>query len=88
MLTGFLEEGSGQQTEVAIADPTAVGGKMTLLAEQPPLQAPAVRPPQAIRVEMAFQPNTADAIVQQVGDGEDDHVVILPHVARWLHLSC
>jgi hypothetical protein len=70
-----------------MAAPTPVGQKVTLYTEQPPIVAPAVRAFQACWVEVAFQPEGAVVIVQQVGYWEIDHTLILPHVARWLHMS-
>ena len=60
---------------------------MALYTEEPAIWAPTVRALQAPRVKVAFQPEGTAVIVQQVGYGEIDHTVILPHVARWLHMS-
>ena len=76
------EDGTGQQGVVAMADPTAVRRKVALCTEEPSIRAPTVRTFQALRMEVAFQLRGADVIVQQVGDREIDHVVILPQLTR------
>jgi hypothetical protein len=60
---------------------------VALYTEEPAIWAPAVRALQAPRVGVALQPEGTAVIVQQVGDWEVDHLVILSHVARWLHIS-
>src|SRR5215831_14040932 len=67
-LLGFREDGPRQQSVIALAGPTAVSGEMALVTEQPPCCAPAVRARQPVRVEVAFQPEDADTVVQQLGD--------------------
>ncbi len=79
--------GQHQQGVIALADPTAVGGEMALVTEQPPRGAPAVRACQPIGVEVAFEPQSAEVIIQELGDREVNHVAMIPHPARWLHMS-
>ena len=40
-----------------------------------------------MRVEITFQPEEADAVVQEFGNGKVNHVVMLPYPAYWLHMS-
>jgi hypothetical protein len=42
---------------------------------------------QAIRGEMPFEPQPAGAVIQSLGDWEVNHGAIIPHPARWLHMS-
>jgi hypothetical protein len=86
-LTGLGKDGTGQQGVIASAHPTPVRRKVALYTEEPAIWAPAVRALQAPWVKVAFQPEATAVIVQQVGYGKVDHTVILPHVARWLHMS-
>ena len=55
--------------------------------EEPPLGAPTVRTFHALGMEVAFQPAGTSVIVEQVGNRKVDHVAIIPHRARWLHMS-
>jgi hypothetical protein len=45
-----------------------VGQNVALFAEQAPFGVPTVRARQPVRVEVAFQPEEADTVVQQLGD--------------------
>jgi hypothetical protein len=63
-LPGVRKDRPGQQGGVAIAGPTALGGKMAWGTEQAPLGVPTVRTDQAIRVEMLGKPKRAAAVIQ------------------------
>jgi hypothetical protein len=67
-LACFLEGSPAQQGVVAIAVATAVGWKVFLLAEQTPLSTHAMRTHEAVGMEMALQPEQANALVEQLGD--------------------
>jgi hypothetical protein len=86
-LTGLCEDGPGQPRVIASAHPTPVSRKAALYTEEPAIWAPAVWALQAPGVKVAFQPEATPVVVQQVGYREVDHPVILPHAARWLHMS-
>jgi hypothetical protein len=86
-LPGFLEDGPGQQGVVAIAAPTAVGRKVALCTEQAPLGMPTARACQPVRVQVTFQPESADAIVQELGNRAITHAGMISQPARWLHMS-
>jgi hypothetical protein len=62
-LTGLRERCTGQQGVVAIASPIVVGGKVVLLSKQPPIAASTSGAALPLRVQMAFQPDQADAVV-------------------------
>jgi hypothetical protein len=56
-------------------------------AKEAPLGVPTVWARQSGGVEMALQPQNADALAQQFADREINHVAIVPYLARWLHMS-
>ena len=60
---------------------------MALVAEQALLGAPTVWASQPIRMAVAFEPEGADTVIQQFGDREVNHGPMIPHPARWLHMS-
>ena len=62
-LAGLREGCPGQERVVTIVSPAAVGGKVVLPAEQPPITASAAGAASPLRVQMAFQPDQADAVV-------------------------
>ena len=51
---------------------------MALFTEQAPFGIPTVRACQPIRMEVAFQAEDADAVVQQLSDRKVNHVGIIP----------
>src|SRR6266516_3192869 len=53
--------------------------KVALLTEQPPLGTPTVGALQPVWVEVAFQPDRADAIIQQFSNWEVNHIPMIPH---------
>ena len=66
-LTGLGKDGTGQQGVIASAHPTPVRRKVALYTAEPTIWAPAVRAFHACWVEMAFPPEGAAVIVQQIG---------------------
>jgi Homeodomain-like domain-containing protein len=40
-----------------------------------------------IRVEVAFEPKRADAVIQKLGDRKVNHMAMIPQLAHWLHMS-
>jgi hypothetical protein len=86
-LLGLHEDGTGEAGVIAMAAPTPRGRNVTLCLEPPPIVAPAARALPARWVEGAFQPAGAAVIAPQVGYGDSDPTLIVPQVARWLHMS-
>jgi class 3 adenylate cyclase len=86
-LPGFREDGPCQHGVIAIADPTAIGRKVAAVAEQAPLGVPTARAYQPIRVEITFQPEEADTVVQEFGNWKVNHAVMISYPAHWLHMS-
>jgi hypothetical protein len=86
-LPGFREDRRGQQGVITIAGATPVGWKVALRAEQASWGVPTARADQPIGMEITFQPEETDAVVQEFGDWKVDHAVMVPHPARWLHMS-
>jgi hypothetical protein len=62
-LTGLRQRRTGEQRVVALTATTPVGGKVGWRSKQPPLAAPTAWARQPTRVQMAFQPDQADAVV-------------------------
>ena len=81
-LPGFREGRPGQRGIVALAGPAAVGRKVALVTEQAPFGAATAWAYQPVRVEIALQPEDADAVVQEFGTRKVDPVVIIPQPAR------
>jgi len=69
----FLERSSGQQRVVAITVTAAIGREVFLLAEQAAIGAPTVGADEAIRVQMALQPDRANAGIEQLGNRKVNH---------------
>jgi hypothetical protein len=42
---------------------------------------------EAVARQVALQPEGADALIQEFGDGNVDHAPLIPYRARWLHRS-
>jgi hypothetical protein len=42
---------------------------------------------QPIRVEVTFEPKRANAVIQEFADRKAYYAPMLPHPARWLHMS-
>jgi hypothetical protein len=78
---------SRQQGIVAITGPTAVCRKIPLGTEHAPFGVPTVGAYEPTWVEVTFQPNRANAVIQKLGDWEVYHAAIIPYSARWLHMS-
>ena len=55
--------------------------------EEAPSAIPTVRACQPLWKEVAFQPGPAQVVVQELGDQEAKYGSIMPHPARWLHMS-
>lgn len=86
-LPGFREDGPGQHGVVTIADPTAVCWKVALCTEQMLCTVPTARACPPMAVEMTFQPESANALVHELGNREINHAVMITHPARWLYMS-
>ncbi len=56
--------------------------KVALLAEQTSLGTPTVRTPEALWVEVAFQPDHAGTVIEQFGHWKVDHPTKVPYWAR------
>jgi hypothetical protein len=70
------KDGSAQQRVVAIADATALGVIMALAAKQPAVGTTTVRAHKSRRVEMASEPQQAQAIIKEVGNPKVDHTLL------------
>ena len=81
-LSGLFEDGAGEQRIVPLTAPTAVCGKVPLLTEETPFGAATVGAGEPSRMQVTFEPDQADAVVQEFGNWEVDHVVIIPQPAR------
>jgi hypothetical protein len=55
---------------------------MTLGPEEAPCAAATVRAPPPLGVEVTFQPEGADAIIQQLADRKVNHAAMIAHLAR------
>lgn len=42
---------------------------------------------EAVARQVALPPEGADAVIQEFGDGNVNHAPMIPHPARWLHMS-
>jgi len=60
---------------------------VALGAKEAPLGLPTAWASKSRGVEMALQPQNANALVHQLADREINHVAIIAHSARWLHMS-
>jgi len=76
-----------QQRIVAIAGLTAVGGEISLFAEQAPLGAAAAGACEPSRMQVALEPGQTDTLIQEFAYRKVDHTAMIPHSARWLHMS-
>jgi hypothetical protein len=81
------EHGPRQQRRIARTGPTAVDGGLALCTEQTPFGVPTEGTRQPLWVEVMCQPTRAMAIIQERGDREVNHVAIIRHPVRWLHMS-
>jgi hypothetical protein len=70
-----LENRVTQQRVVAVTGLATVGGKVPLLAEQPPLGAPRMRAYKPVRVQIAFRPRHALRLVEQVRYWKVNHAI-------------
>ncbi len=86
-LPGRLEDGPCQPRVVGLAGPTAGGRKVPWRTAQAPLGAAALGAYEAVAILVAPQPEGADAVIQAFGDGNVNHAPMIPHPARWLHMS-
>jgi hypothetical protein len=78
-LAGFLERGIGQQGIVAITVAAAIGRKVFLLTEEPASRTPAMRTDEALGMQVALQPDHANARIEQLGDRKVYHTAMIPH---------
>jgi hypothetical protein len=60
---------------------------MPLCAEQAPLGVPTMWASQPLRVEVAFKPKRANAVIQEFTYRKVYQASMVPHPARWLHMS-
>jgi hypothetical protein len=58
-----------------------------VVAAHAPLGMATARANQPLRVAIPFQPEEAEAVVQELGTWEVNQAVIVPHPAPWLHMS-
>jgi hypothetical protein len=86
-LPSVREDRTREPRVIAVASPTAGGGKMPLGAEQAALGGPTVWAGQPIRVEVTFEPKEANAVIQEFADRKVSHAPMIPYPARWLHMS-
>jgi hypothetical protein len=84
-LAGFFERRAGQQGVVAIAVATAVGRKVFLLPKEAAISAPTAGADEAIRVEVALQPDHADAGIEQLGNRKINHTAMIPRCTLPTH---
>ena len=82
-----FEDRIRQQRVVAIAGPTMVGWAMPVVMEQAPLGATTTGTFEPTRMQMAFQPEQTDAIIQVFADRNVNHMSMIPRFARWLDMS-
>jgi hypothetical protein len=69
-LPRLLEDAPREQGIVALTGPTAVCRKMPLGTEQAPFGVPTMGAYEPTRVEVAFQPDRANAVIQKLGNWE------------------
>ena len=81
-LPRLFEYGPRQPRVVAMTGATAIGGKVPWLAKEPACWACAVRTAHAIGVRVAFQPQGADALIQQCSDREVNYELMVRYSAR------
>ena len=55
--------------------------------EESALGAMTVRACKPLRMQVTLQPDEADAVIQQFGNREINHIGMIPRSARWLHMS-
>jgi hypothetical protein len=72
---------------IALAGLTTVGGEMPWGAAQAAPGEPPMWACQPIRVEVTFEPKRANAVIQEFADRKAYYAPMLPHPARWLHMS-
>jgi hypothetical protein len=72
---------------LAVTHTATVGRKAALLPEEATIGASTVGTREALWVEVAFQPDQTDTLAQEFGDREVNHRALIPHPARWLHMS-
>jgi hypothetical protein len=75
-LATALIGGATQQCIVAITCPTAIGVIIALRPKVATIGTPALRANKAIGVQVALQPEQAQAIVKQVGNRKIDHAIL------------
>ena len=81
-MAGLCKDGVGQERIVAVTRAATVGRKVALLPEESALGAMSVRACEPIRMQVTLQPNEANAVIQQLGNREIDHLSMIPHYAR------
>ncbi len=75
-MTCRLCQRPGRDEVVDLGNEYVVGGIVTVGPEVTPLATVTVRADEAIGVEVAFEPEEAQAIVKQIGDRKIDHTIL------------
>jgi len=73
---------------VAIAIATVIGGKVFLLAEQAAIGAPTLGAGKSLWVEVALQPDHANAGIEQLSYRKVNHIAMIPHRTLATHEPC
>jgi len=81
-LPGLGKDGVGQERIVAVTRTAPVGREGALRPEESALGALAMRAGKPIRMQVTLQPDEADALIQQFGNREIDHLGMIPSCAR------
>ena len=83
---GFRDTGPGQHGVIPLADPTARGRNVVVVAAQAPSRRPIARAA-PLRVDITGHPEEAGAVSQEFGNRQVSRRAIIPYPAPWLHMS-
>jgi hypothetical protein len=86
-LAAAFKDRAGQQGVVAVTGAAAVGRAGLLYPEKAAIGAATVGTDEALRMQMALQPQQAEAIINQIGDRKVNHAPSVPSPALPLDMS-
>jgi hypothetical protein len=81
-LTGLFKDGVGEERIIAVTRAATIGRKVALRPEESALRAMTIRAGQSSRMQVMLQPDEADAVIQQFGNWEINHIGMILHYAR------
>jgi hypothetical protein len=81
-LAGLFKDGVGQARMVAVTRAATVGREIALRPQESALGAMTVRAGTPLRMQVTLQPDEADAVIQQFGNRDINHISRIPHSAR------